>query len=140
LITRTAWLFAAGGVNFPSKILAAADKHGQLRLVHDEWGNPTYAPDAAAAIARLVELGRCGIYHIINSGSASRFEFAQALLQSSGRGHIPLTPVPHTAWPRASQPPLHAVLVNQTAAALGVELRPWQEAVQAYCEHVTATR
>jgi dTDP-4-dehydrorhamnose reductase len=132
LIARTAWLFAPGGVNFPSKIVAAADQRGQLSVVDDEWGNPTYAPDAAAAIARLVELGRCGVYHIVNQGWASRFEFAQTVLQASGRGQIPLTPIPHTAWPRSSQPPLHAVLVNQAAAALGVELRPWPAAVEEY--------
>ncbi|MEZ4657569.1 MAG: sugar nucleotide-binding protein [Caldilineaceae bacterium] len=46
-IVRVSWLFGPHGVNFPSKILAAAQKHGALRVVHDEFGNPTYAPDAA---------------------------------------------------------------------------------------------
>jgi dTDP-4-dehydrorhamnose reductase len=134
IIARVAWLFGPGGVNFPSKILAAADRHGKLRVVDDEIGNPTYAPDAAAALVRLVELERPGIYHLVNEGQASRFALAQAVLQASGRGAVPVTPIPHTEWPRPAMPPLHAVLVNQAAAALGVVLRPWQEAVQAYVE------
>lgn len=134
-IVRVAWLFGPNSSNFPSKILAAADKHGALRVVEDEIGNPTYAPDVAAALLRLIETGRYGIYHLVNQGQASRFDLAQAVLQASGRGHIPLTPIPHTAWQRPVTPPLHAVLANQAAAALGIELRPWQEAVQAYIKN-----
>jgi dTDP-4-dehydrorhamnose reductase len=131
-IVRVAWLFAPGGSNFPSKITAAADKYGALRIVNDEFGNPTYAPDVAIAITRLIETGHFGLYHLVNSGHASRFDFARAILQANGRGHIPVTPIPHTAWPRPAPSPLHAVLINQAAAALGIELRPWQEAVQEY--------
>jgi len=131
-LVRTAWLFGPGGVNFPSKITAAADKHGQLRVVADEVGNPTYAPDVAAAIAQLLTTEQYGIYHLINGGQASRFDFAQATLQANGRSHIPITPITAAEWPRPVTPPLHAVLVNQAAAALGIELRPWQDALQAY--------
>jgi dTDP-4-dehydrorhamnose reductase len=134
-VVRVAWLFGPDSANFPSKIIAAADKHGALRVVEDEIGNPTYAPDVADALLRLIETQRYGIYHLVNQGVASRFALAQAVLQASGRGHIPLTPIPHTAWPRPVTPPLHAVLANQAAAALGLELRPWQEAVRAYVEH-----
>lgn len=131
-IVRTAWLFGPGGANFPSKITAAADKHGWLRVVTDEVGNPTYAPDVAAAIVQLIATGHYGIYHLVNTGQASRFEFAQATLQANGRSHIPLTPITAADWPRPATPPLHAVLINQAAAALGIELRPWQDALGAY--------
>jgi dTDP-4-dehydrorhamnose reductase len=131
-IVRLAWLFGPGGSNFPSKITAAADKLGALRIVADEFGNPTYAPDVAEAIAKLIHIDHFGIYHLVNSGQASRFEFAQAVLQANGRSHIPLTPIAHTEWPRPVPAPLHAVLVNQAAAALGIELRPWQDALIEY--------
>lgn len=138
-IVRVAWLFAAGGVNFPAKIVDAADRLGVLRVVNDEFGNPTYAPDAAAAIAQLIETGRYGIYHLVNDGWCSRYEFAQQVLAHSGRNHIALTAITHKEWQRSTQPPLHAVLVNQAAAALGIRLRPWQEAVEAYCRQEFAT-
>lgn len=131
-VVRVAWLFGPGGNNFPSKILAAADRHGQLRVVDDEIGNPTYAPDVAAAVARLIELQADGIYHVVNDGYTSRYELARTVLQATGRGHIPVTPIPHTAWPRPIQPPLHAVLINTAAARLGITLRPWQDAVTEY--------
>jgi dTDP-4-dehydrorhamnose reductase len=131
-VVRTSWLFGPGGVNFPSKICAAADKHGQLRVVADEVGNPSYAPDVAAAIVQLIATDYYGIYHLINDGQASRFDFAQSILQLTNRGHIPLTPIAYADWPRPAASPIHAVLINQAAAALGIRLRPWQEALQAY--------
>jgi dTDP-4-dehydrorhamnose reductase len=132
-IVRVAWLFGPGGVNFPAKIVEAATRLGSLRVVSDEFGNPTYAPDAAHAIVALVESGRFGIYHLVNEGWCSRHQFAQRVLEASGRGHIELTPISHKEWQRATQPPLHAVLVNQAATVLGIRLRPWEQAVDEYC-------
>lgn len=138
IIARVAWLFAPGGANFPAKIIAAADKRGSLRVVDDEHGNPTYAPDAAQAIAALVEQRRWGIYHVVNGGCASRFDLAAAVLAAGGRGHVSLTPIKVADWPRPVPPPLHAVLANQAAAALGIVLRPWQDAVEEYAATLDA--
>lgn len=132
-IVRVAWLFGPGGDNFPAKIVRAADRHGALRVVNDEFGNPTYAPDVAAALVALVDNGHYGLYHLINEGYTSRYDLARHVLACAGRGHVPVTPIPAREWPRPTTPPLHAVLVNQAAAALGITLRPWQEAVEEYC-------
>ena len=132
-IVRVAWLYGPGGSNFPSKIVAAADKHGALRVVADEFGNPTYTPDVAAGLEQLLASGRYGIYHLVNEGHTSRYEWAAELLRLTGRGNIPLTPIPAQEWPRPAMPPTHAVLINQAGAALGIRLRPWQEALAEYC-------
>lgn len=129
MIARIAWLFSPGARSFPAKIMAAADRDGRLQVVADEIGNPTYAPDAAAAMVDLLATGRRGIYHLVNEGHASRYELAEHVLRLTGRGRIPLTPIAAEEWPRAAMPPRHAVLANQAAAALGIRLRPWQEAV-----------
>ncbi|MFZ1754551.1 MAG: dTDP-4-dehydrorhamnose reductase [Caldilineaceae bacterium] len=131
-IVRVAWLYGPGSSNFPSKIVAAADKYGSLRVVADEYGNPTYAPDVAAGLEQLIASGRYGIYHLINEDCTSRYEWAAQLLRLRGRGDVPLTPIPASEWPRPAEPPAHAVLVNQAAAALGIRLRPWQEALEEY--------
>jgi len=137
LLVRIAWLFSPGSNNFPGKICAAADKHGTLRVVDDEFGNPTYAPDLAPALLALLDRqAPPGIYHITNGGSCSRYEFALEALRLTGRVHIPVTPIPHTDWPRPSQPPLRALLANRAAAALGIQLRPWQEAVAEWAQHL----
>lgn len=134
-IVRTAWLYAPGGNNFVTKIVAAADKHGALRVVTDEVSAPTYAPDLAQAIARLVRTEHYGIYHLTNDGICSRYQWALEILDLAGRGDVPVEAITTDQWPRAAQPPHYAPIVNFAAAALGITLRPWKQALRAYFEH-----
>ncbi|NIV33316.1 MAG: dTDP-4-dehydrorhamnose reductase [Anaerolineae bacterium] len=131
-IVRTSWLYAKGGENFITKIIRAADKHGRLRVVTDEVATPTYAPDLAEAISQLIRTGHFGIYHFANSGSCSRYEWAKRLLELSGRGAIPVEPITADQWQRDAPPPLYAPIPNCVGAALGITLRPWDEALQDY--------
>lgn len=132
-IVRTAWLYARGGNNFVTKIIKAADERGALQVVTDEVSSPTYAPDLAAAIVQLIQTGRYGIYHFTNEGACSRYEFALKILELSGRDHIPVTPITSNQYERVAQPPLYAVIRNYCGAtALGITLRPWEEALQEY--------
>jgi dTDP-4-dehydrorhamnose reductase len=135
-IVRTAWVYAPEGNNFPSKIIAAADKQGELRVVTDEVANPTYAPDLAAAIVDLIQTRAYGIYHFTNAGHCSRFDFAQEILRQSGREDIPIHPITLADYARPSTVPPFAPLANINGAELGIELRPWQEALQAYFSEV----
>ncbi len=128
-IARTAWLYAAGGRNFPHRMIELADERGSLKVVIDEVGNPTYVVDMARALVVLIETHAYGIYHLVNEGIASRYEFAQEILRLSGREHIPTAPITSEEFQRASTPPLYAPLANNAAAALGIHLRPWQEAL-----------
>ncbi len=131
-IVRISWLFAAGGKNFVSKMVELADKHGELRVVADEIANPTYAPDLAAALARLIQTEQYGIYHLTNAGYCSRHEFAVEIMKQGGRAHVPVLAITSAQFQRASKPPLFAPLHNTAGAALGITLRPWQAALAAY--------
>ena len=139
-IVRVAWLFGPGGVNFVTKILGGAARQGALRVACDEFGNPSYAPDVAQGIWRLAGTAHYGIYHLANSGYCSRFEFALAILDYAGLRDVPVTPILCSEWPRPSQPPLHAILANTTAAALGITPRPWQEALAEYVSLLQAEK
>lgn len=139
-IVRTAWLYGPGGNNFPSKIIAAADKHGELKVVTDEISNPTYTPDLAAAIAQLINTRAYGIYHFTNAGYCSRYNFAREILRLSGREHIPVRPITLAEYPRPSTVPPFTPLANTKGAALGIELRPWQKALEAYFEATEPNR
>lgn len=133
-VVRTAWVYNRGGNNFPAKIIAAADKHGELRVVTDEISNPTYAPDLAQAIAELIQTREYGIYHFTNAGYCSRYDFAKEILRLSGREAIPIHPITLAEFQRASTVPPFAPLANNNGAALGIELRSWQYAIKAYFE------
>jgi dTDP-4-dehydrorhamnose reductase len=139
-IVRTAWLCGLPGLDFPQKIIAAAEKArgaGQtLSLVSDEVGCPTYAPDLAGAIvALIVEWSRPGgrnlggIHHIVNTGRASRAEWAREILRLAGID-IATNDVPLSTWPRPSSPPAWGVL--EATPLPGGLLRSWQDAAAEY--------
>jgi len=131
-IVRIAWAFAKGGNNFPAKMIHLADKFGTLRVVTDEVSSPTYAPDLAQAIKALIHTGHYGTYHLTNEGVCSRYDFAVEILKQGGRAHIPIAAITSEAFSRVSTPPKYAPLQNNLAAALGITMRPWQEALADY--------
>ncbi len=128
-IVRTAWLYAAKGGNFIHAILNRARQGKRLRVVVDEIGNPTYARDLAGAIRRLILSGRFGIYHFTNSGACSRWAFAREILRLSGIDDVPVVPILAGDYPRKSIPPTYGALINTAGLDLGIELRPWKDAL-----------
>jgi len=133
-IVRTAWLFAHGGKNFIQAILGAAQAGKPLRVVIDEVANPTFNDDLAEAILRLIPTGRYGTFHLVNEGAVSRYGLARYVLDQAGYGQTPIAAISRQEWPRPSTPPAYAALENAAAAALGIRLRPWQQAVTAFLQ------
>lgn len=131
MIVRTAWLYAANGNNFIHKILAAAREGKPLRVVTDEVSSPTYAEDLADALIALIAADRPGIYHLANDGVCSRHAFAEAIVRYAGLDVL-VDPITADAFDRPSSPPPYAPLENVFARALGVTMRPWEEALAAY--------
>ena len=131
-ILRTAWLFAHGGKNFIHSILNAVNAGKQLRVVTDEVANPTYNDDLADAIIKLIQTQRYGIYHMVNRGSASRYQFARYVLDKAGFANTPITPIISKEWARPSTPPTYASLNNNNGAFLGITMRHWHDAVDAF--------
>lgn len=131
-IVRTSWLFAHGGKNFIQAVLNNAQAGKSLRIVTDEVANPTYNDDLAEAIGRLVETGRFGTYHFVNEGFCSRWSFARYFLDRLGYAELPVEKISVAQWPRASVPPTYASLQNMAGKHIGITLRPWQEAVDAF--------
>jgi dTDP-4-dehydrorhamnose reductase len=134
-IIRTAWLFGPPGNDFPAKILAAAERANAggepLKLVADEIGSPTYTHDLAEAIAELIAAGETqGVHHIVNSGVATRAEWAREVLRQAGV-RVATRDVSASEWRRASTPPPWAVL-EPTPLPSGEPLRTWQAAVADY--------
>jgi dTDP-4-dehydrorhamnose reductase len=131
-IVRTAWLYAPGGRNFIHAILRRARETGAVRVVTDEVGSPTYAADLAGAIAALIRTGQYGTYHLTNSGACSRWAFAAEILRLAGLDGATNVPILSSAFTRPSTPPPFGVIHNRNGAALGITLRPWQEALADY--------
>ncbi|MBI3941747.1 MAG: dTDP-4-dehydrorhamnose reductase [Chloroflexi bacterium] len=129
-IVRTSWLYGSGSSNFVTKILALADQKPELHVVTNEVGSPTYAWDLAGGIIRLLSYRQYGVFHLVNEGACSRYEFAQEILRLAGREDYPLYPTDH--FTRLAKPPAYAPLANRRATKLGIRLPSWQAALARY--------
>jgi dTDP-4-dehydrorhamnose reductase len=136
-VVRTAWLYGGGGRDFPSKILAAASAQAELAVVTDEIATPTLARDLAEAIARLVEAGVFGVYHLTNGGECSRYDWGREVLRLAGRADVILKPTTLADFKPYPPKPPYTVLRNEAGARLGITLRAWQDA---FVEHITGSK
>ena len=133
-VVRTAWLFGPPGNDFPSKILAAADRAGpgeSIPVVADEVGSPTLTTDLAPAIIQVVDRAPAGTYHLANGGRASRADLADRVLARCGR-EVLVRRIRQQDYVRASKPPAWAVLDTSRAERLGISLRSWDIALDDY--------
>jgi dTDP-4-dehydrorhamnose reductase len=138
LIVRTSWVFGDGH-NFIRSILSAAKTNDELAVVYDQVGLPTYAADLAAGILELVERGAGGLFHLANSGHASSWaEMAEHALRVAGLTtrvrKVSTSEYASSRGGTIAPRPAFSVLDCSKAAALGVTLRPWQDAVADYVQ------
>ena len=137
IVVRSSWLYGAGYVSFNEKVLAAVEEGRPLSFVTDEVAAPTATDDLARGIIALLEREAApGVYHLANEGEASRYDWAVEILRLAIHGDLPVEAVT-TAELRAKgyagpQKPPYSVLANTQAAALGVRLRDWREALADY--------
>ena len=140
-IVRIAWLYGTGPRNFVGTVLRLATERDSIRMVTDEVGSPTYALDVAQAIGRLVQQPAYGTYHLPNSGTFSRYDWAKEILSLAGRTDVELIPTEN--YQRAARVPKHVALRNFCGSEVGITMRPWQEALRACFsdrEHLPAVR
>ncbi len=124
-IVRTAWLYWEHGKGFLLSMCANASRP-ELSVANDQFGSPTYAPHLAVAIARLVETGAFGTYHLAGSGGVSRWDLVSELFRLLA---IPtrLRPASYRDFQASARRPPYSVLT--TIREPRIVLPPWQEGV-----------
>lgn len=133
-IIRTAWLYGINGKNFPRTMLELAESHSEITVVYDEVGTPTYTPDLAYGISKLIETDHYGIYHLTNSGSCSWCEFARYIFDVADK-EVEVIPVTASEFARPAPRPSYSVLENKNWVENGFEpLRNYKEAIKEYIE------
>jgi dTDP-4-dehydrorhamnose reductase len=134
LIVRTAWLYGPNGLGFPNAILRRAREDGRLRVVNDQTGSPTYAPDLAEALHKLGRLDVGGFMHVTNSGQCTWYQFACEIVRIAGLD-VPVQPVTTAEFPRPAKRPTFSVLDNRRyVEVVGASLRPWQGAIREFMD------
>lgn len=116
VIIRTSWLYSGFGNNFVKTMLRLGKERGQLNVVFDQVGTPTYAADLADALISIIGLSEKnkekfvpGIYHYSNEGVASWYDFAKAIFEISGV-KCNVSPVLSDQFPTPAKRPGYSVL------------------------------
>lgn len=132
-VVRTAWLYGAHGPNFARTMLQLAASRDTWSVVDDQVGQPTWTADLAAQIVRLLESeAPAGVYHGTNSGEATWYEFARAVLEEAGLDPERIQPTDSSAFVRPAPRPAYSVLAHGGWARAGLPpMRPWREALRA---------
>ncbi len=129
LVLRTAWLYGAGGGNFPKTIVRVARERGGMDVVDDQRGQPTWTSDVADLAVRLIAAGAPGgIYHATSSGDGTWFDFARAAVASAGLDPESVRPTTSEAFVRPAPRPAYSVLGHDALRRAGVEpIGDWRE-------------
>ena len=138
VILRTAWVFSPFGSNFVRTMLRLAATREEVGVVDDQWGCPTSALDAAAAILAVAGNvasaaagdSRFGIFHLTNAGEASWADVAEAVFARSaalGGPAARVRRIPTAAFPTPARRPLNGRLDGRALERVhGLRLPPWR--------------
>lgn len=138
VVARVASLFGVAGTsgkggNFVETMIRLGKARGRLTVVNDQMMSPTSSWDAGAAILDLVEArAPAGVFHVVNSGAASWWDFARRIVEKTGVA-AEVDPIPTEAFPTPARRPPYSVLSNaKLATVIGRTPPHWTEALDRY--------
>lgn len=146
LIFRTSWVYDATGKNFMNTMLRLGSEREALKVVADQIGAPTYAPDLAKyTLEALEKTGDMpsfpsGIYHMVNSGETSWHGFAQAIFAKAREHDAKLAiktvePIPGSAYPTPAKRPLNSRLnCAKLHSVFDIVLPTWEQGLNTAME------
>jgi dTDP-4-dehydrorhamnose reductase len=128
-IVRSAWLFGTSGRNFVETMLSLARDHGEVLVVRDQVGCPTYTAHLADALVRLLDTEAYGIHHLASQGECSWYEFALEIFAQSEM-EVRVMSCTTDEFGRPAPRPPYSVLGTERAEAL--YLPHWKEGLASY--------
>jgi dTDP-4-dehydrorhamnose reductase len=135
-ILRTAWLYGAAGNNFLKTMLRLTLQNPgkEFKVVHDQYGSPTWSYTLARQIRAVVEKGEPGLFHATSEGYCTWYELACAFLDGLGVQHN-FIPCGTEEFPTPTKRPLNSILENGHAKELGINVfSDWKDELQLFAE------
>jgi dTDP-4-dehydrorhamnose reductase len=133
LMVRTASLFGKTGArgkggNFVETIIRKAKAGEPIRVINNITMSPTYSRDAAGGLAALLRNRATGLFHLVNQGACTWYEFAKTISDVVELGN-PVHPVSSNEFAARALRPQNSALITEQKS---VQLRPWKDALKAY--------
>jgi dTDP-4-dehydrorhamnose reductase len=133
-VVRAGWMFGGKGKDkkFVGKMASLCMTEGQIKVVNDKFGNPTYAKDLLANLKLLTSQGLYGLYHLVGEGSCSRYDVAREVAAYLGRD-LEIVPVNSASFPLPAPRPRSEAARAYKLDLLGLNrMRPWKLALHDY--------
>lgn len=129
VIARTAWLFGWPGKSFPDTMLRVGAERGEVAVVTDQIGSPTWTGHLSPALVQLAESTVTGIAHTAGGGQTSWHGLTVELYAQAGLSAA-VQETDSSAFVRPAPRPSWSVLATERE---GVPVLPdWREGVAGY--------
>lgn len=127
LIFRVSWVYGKGTQNFLYKLEEWAKKQEVLKIAVDEFSVPTSTRTIVEVTLKALDEGLTGLYHLTNSGYASRYEWAKEYFKLRGINKL-IYPALQADFNLPAKRPKWSVMSNEKISkALGIAIRDWRE-------------
>jgi len=142
LILRTSWVYNYSGKNFVNTILRLAAQNFELRMINDQIGSPSYAPDIAAATMQMLEDIKPGIYHLVPSEQISWYRFAEMIVEQAKQLGFKLVtgkiiPITSAEYVTKARRPLNSRLSTEKLRRdYGISLPPITQSLKSCLEKI----
>jgi dTDP-4-dehydrorhamnose reductase len=136
LVVRSCGVYGPGaslarGRPFIERLLSHERTAGPVRVVDDVYASPTFAGDLADAVRGLIDRGANGLYHAVDDGPVSWFDFAVEAVRQAGVD-VALEPIPAREWKAAALRPQFSALSSAKLASQGIAMPSWRSGIAAY--------
>ena len=131
IVLRVAWLYGPGGWNFSDWVAEKTRTGEEIRIVTDQFGCPTWVGDVSKQVQELLKQDAIGLYHSVNTGACSRYDWAIEAANLVGGDTSAIVPITSEEFPQKAPRPKYSVLDNYCLRAQGLEImRSWAEALK----------
>lgn len=131
VVARTAWLFGWPGKSFPDTMLRVGADRGEVAVVTDQTGSPTWTGHLSPALVELAGASVTGVVHTAGLGQCSWHELTVELYAQAGLDAV-VNETDSSAFVRPAPRPAWSVLATERAGE-GVPILPdWREGVAGY--------
>ncbi len=132
LLFRVSWVFGEGKQNFLYKLSELAKLNRILRIVYDQISIPTYTEDIVKFTIFAIDKGLRGIYHLTNSGYASRYEVARYFIEKLGLKKL-ILPVSSDYFQSLAKRPYFSAMSNKKISKyLGINIPEWKDGIDRF--------
>ena len=132
LLLRVSWVFGEGTQNFIYKVLSWSKEREVLQVSADEVSVPTWARRIALVSYEAINRDLAGLYHVVSSGYASRYEWAKQVLKLCHKENLVVPVSADTFNLSARRPKLSAMSNERISADLGIRVPDWESDLEEY--------